>query len=64
MEPPWAPIPPKVAPPGEAWEGVSLQRGVDFDSFARIKKRDGLYALTGKIPGSEAPLAAPPYIKL
>ena len=34
LEPPRAPIPPKVAPPREAWEGVSLQRGVDFPGLA------------------------------
>ncbi len=60
MEPPRSPIPPKVAPLREAWEGVSLQRGVDFHIFAWTKIRVGFHPLTPQILGPEAPLAAPP----
>ena len=55
LEPPRAPIPPKVAPPRETWEAVSLQRGVNFHIFAWTKNRNGRGPLTLKIRGPEAP---------
>ena len=60
FEHPRGPIPPKVSSPEQAWEAVSLQKGVDFHIFAWTKNRSGLHALILKILGPEAPPAAPP----